>query len=87
MLDRFGQIEPKVLIVCDGYWYAGKPIDVSDKVAELVAQQLPTVERIIVTSYLGTADAVVQQPQCEPRRTAAAPRRGTPPSSARHRSR
>jgi acetoacetyl-CoA synthetase len=57
VLDRFGQIEPKVLIVCDGYWYATKPIDVSDKVAE-IAQKLPTVKRIIVTSYLGTADAM-----------------------------
>ena len=57
VLDRFGQIEPKVLIVCDGYWYAGKPNDVAAKVASL-AQQLPTVERIIVTSYLGTADAL-----------------------------
>ena len=58
VLDRFGQIEPKVLIVCDGYWYAGKQNDVSAKVASL-AQQLPTVERIIVTSYLGTADTLV----------------------------
>ncbi len=29
VLDRFGQIEPKVFIACDGYWYAGKRIDAS----------------------------------------------------------
>ena len=29
VLDRFGQIEPKVFIACDGYWYAGKRIDVA----------------------------------------------------------
>ena len=31
-LDRFGQIEPKVLFACDGYYYAGKVIDIRDKV-------------------------------------------------------
>src|SRR5262249_1421667 len=37
VLDRLGQIEPKVLFVCDGYYYNGKAIDVSDKVAEIAA--------------------------------------------------
>ena len=31
MLDRFGQIEPKVFIAVDGYWYNGKSIDLADK--------------------------------------------------------
>jgi acetoacetyl-CoA synthetase len=44
VLDRFGQIEPKVLFVCDGYYYAGKTIDVSGKVAEIVAE-LPDSQR------------------------------------------
>ena len=59
VLDRFGQIEPKILITCDGYWYASKQIDVADKVVE-IAKKLPSVEQIIVVSYLGKADAVVQ---------------------------
>ena len=42
VLDRFGQIEPKVLIACDGYYYDGKTIDIADKLAEIVAK-LPTV--------------------------------------------
>jgi acetoacetyl-CoA synthetase len=58
VLDRFGQIAPRLLIACDGYWYNGKAIDTSDKVIDL-AKELPSVERIIVTSYLGKADAVV----------------------------
>ena len=33
VLDRFGQIEPKVLIACDGYYYNGKTIDIADKLA------------------------------------------------------
>ena len=32
VLDRFGQIEPKLFIACDGYWYNGKRQDVADKV-------------------------------------------------------
>jgi acetoacetyl-CoA synthetase len=59
VLDRFGQIEPRILITCDGYWYAGKQIDVAEKVAE-IAKNLPSVEQIIVVSYLGKADALVQ---------------------------
>ena len=35
VLDRFGQIEPKVLVACDGYYYNGKAIDISDKLAEI----------------------------------------------------
>jgi len=54
ILDRFGQIDPKVLIVCDGYYYNGKEIDIADKLAE-VAAQLPTVEKIIIISYVGKA--------------------------------
>ena len=57
VLDRFGQIEPKVLITCDGYYYAGKTIDIGEKLATITAQ-LPSVERIVVVSYLGRADDV-----------------------------
>src|SRR5690606_32430101 len=35
VLDRFGQIAPKVLITIDGYRYNGKPIDVRPKLAEI----------------------------------------------------
>jgi acetoacetyl-CoA synthetase len=59
VLDRFGQIEPKVLITCDGYWYNGKAIDLADKLAAIV-QRLPTVERVIVVPYLGRDRDVVQ---------------------------
>jgi acetoacetyl-CoA synthetase len=59
VLDRFGQIEPKVLIACDGYYYNGKAIDISDKLAEAAAQ-LPSVALVIVVPYLGQDKAVVQ---------------------------
>jgi len=51
VLDRFGQVEPKVLVTCDGYWYNGKAIDIRDKLAELVPQ-LPSVRQLILTPYL-----------------------------------
>ncbi len=51
VLDRFGQIEPRVLFTVDGYWYNGKPVPILDKVAEIVAG-LPSVERVIVVPYL-----------------------------------
>ena len=51
VLDRFGQIEPRVLFTVDGYWYNGKPVSIRDKVAEIVAR-LPTVERVVVVPYL-----------------------------------
>ncbi len=51
VLDRFGQIEPKILFAADGYWYNEKPIDTRDKLADIVAQ-LPSVERVIVVPYL-----------------------------------
>ncbi len=50
VLDRFGQIEPKALITCDGYFYGGKTHDTLGKVAE-VARALPSLVRTIVVSY------------------------------------
>ena len=52
VLDRFGQIAPKVIVTVDGYWYNGKAIPIAEKVAEIVAK-LPTVERVVVVPYLG----------------------------------
>jgi acetoacetyl-CoA synthetase len=51
VLDRFGQIEPRILFVVDGYWYNGKPLPILDKVAAIVAQ-LPSVLRVVVIPYL-----------------------------------
>ncbi|WP_336798942.1 acetoacetate--CoA ligase [Kaistia sp. MMO-174] len=56
VLDRFGQIEPTVFIACDGYYYAGKTIDIAPKLAEIVPS-LPTVRKTVVVPYIGTAEA------------------------------
>ncbi|MDX2265086.1 MAG: acetoacetate--CoA ligase [Hyphomicrobiales bacterium] len=57
VLDRFGQIEPKAFIVCDGYYYGGKTIDVGDK-AEAIARALPTLNACAVINYIGAAEAL-----------------------------
>jgi acetoacetyl-CoA synthetase len=60
VLDRFGQIEPKLFFACDGYWYNGKRIDVSDKIAE-VTTKLPSCKRSVIVTYLGEAEAVTSK--------------------------
>ena len=50
VLDRFGQIEPRILFSADGYFYNGKTIDVLPRLAQIVAA-LPSVERVIVVPY------------------------------------
>jgi acetoacetyl-CoA synthetase len=59
VLDRFGQIEPKVLFACDGYYYNGRSIDLADKLAQIAAR-LPSVRAVVVVSYLGRDRDVVQ---------------------------
>jgi acetoacetyl-CoA synthetase len=57
VLDRFGQIEPKILLCVDGYWYNGKRVDCMPKNTE-VAAQMPSVERTLVVSCLDDSPAV-----------------------------
>ncbi len=54
VLDRFGQIEPRVLLTVDGYHYAGKRIDIRAKVAEIAAN-LPSLRRTVVHAFLDSA--------------------------------
>ena len=53
-LDRFGQIEPKVMIAADGYRYAGKVIDCRPRVAELAAA-IPSLKRVWIVGNLQRA--------------------------------
>jgi acetoacetyl-CoA synthetase len=55
VLDRFGQIEPKIFVACDGYWYNGKRQDVAEKLAHIAESLKP--EAVVVVSLLGQADA------------------------------
>ncbi len=51
VLDRFGQIEPKVLIACDGYRYSGKGVDTRERVAR-IAGALPSLRRLVIVPFL-----------------------------------
>ncbi len=51
VLDRFGQIEPRILFTVDGYWYNGKAVPILDKV-RVIVERLPSVERVVVIPYL-----------------------------------
>jgi acetoacetyl-CoA synthetase len=53
VLDRFGQIEPRVLFTATSYRYAGKEIDCLGRVRE-IAQRLPQIECIVVVPYLSS---------------------------------
>ncbi|MEY2475781.1 MAG: acetoacetyl-CoA synthetase [Actinomycetota bacterium] len=54
VLDRFTQIEPKVLIAVDGYRHKGKEVDRQDAVDEIRAG-LPTLEAVVTIPYLGAS--------------------------------
>jgi acetoacetyl-CoA synthetase len=54
VVDRFAQIEPKVLFCVDGYRYNGKDFDRTDTVAGLL-REMPTIERAVVVPYLERA--------------------------------
>ncbi|MCB1379754.1 MAG: AMP-binding protein, partial [Alphaproteobacteria bacterium] len=56
ILDRFGQIAPRLLLTCDGYYYAGKTIRMGEKIAKVLGQ-LPSVTRTVVVDYIGEAQA------------------------------
>ena len=45
-LDRFGQIEPKILFACNGYTYNGKPISIVDNVSKVTAE-VPSISQVI----------------------------------------
>jgi len=55
VLDRFGQIEPKVLFSADGYFYNGKRHDSMDKLVA-IRNELPTLSRVVVFPYAGEPD-------------------------------
>jgi len=69
VLDRFGQIEPKVVFTVDGYWYNGKPQPILERVASIVAK-LPTVVRVVVAPYLHAAERGLGELASEPRAVA-----------------
>jgi acetoacetyl-CoA synthetase len=50
VVDRFGQIEPKVLFAADGYFYNGRSHDSLERVAA-IRDEIPSLERIVIVPY------------------------------------
>jgi acetoacetyl-CoA synthetase len=51
VVDRFGQIEPSILVSVDGYFYNGKEIDCLEKI-EQVSQQIDSIKKIVIVSFV-----------------------------------
>ena len=54
VVDRFGQIAPKVLFTADAYPYGGKSFDCLAKIRDVLAQ-IPSIEKLVVVPYSGAA--------------------------------
>ncbi len=62
VLDRFRQIEPKVLIATDGYRWSGKAYDRRELLGQML-QELPSVERLVLVPYLDPEALATAWPQ------------------------
>ncbi len=51
VIDRFGQIEPKILFAVDGYFYRDKEFNILNNVKQVV-EAIPSIEKVIVVSYI-----------------------------------
>jgi acetoacetyl-CoA synthetase len=50
VLDRFGQIKPKVLFTANGYFFKGKKLDSLERIADII-KELPSIEKVVVVPY------------------------------------
>ena len=65
VLDRFGQIEPRILFCADSYTYAGKKIDCLTRAAE-VAGKIPSIETVVVVAYGDSNPDISHVPRSQP---------------------
>ncbi|MCK4236281.1 MAG: AMP-binding protein, partial [Candidatus Krumholzibacteria bacterium] len=59
VLDRFGQIKPKVLFTVDGYFYNGKVFDLRERVSQIL-KALPSIEKVVVVPYVDSRPDISQ---------------------------
>ena len=58
VIDRFGQIEPKVLFCVDGYFYNGKTHNCLDKIKSFTAR-LPSLKQVIIFDYASLSNIII----------------------------
>jgi hypothetical protein len=46
VMDRFGQIQPKVLVTAEGYFFKGKPLSILERVSGII-EQIPSIEKVV----------------------------------------
>jgi len=52
-VDRFSQINPKILFICDKYFYNGKKINVLERLPEII-KRISSIKKVVLISYPGT---------------------------------
>ncbi|MHA1391812.1 MAG: acetoacetate--CoA ligase, partial [Promethearchaeota archaeon] len=57
VIDRFGQIKPKILFTVDGYFYRDKEFNILEN-AKAVVEAIPSIEKVIVVSFSNVSNAV-----------------------------
>ena len=62
VVDRFGQIKPKVLFTAASYQYGGKRLDCLEKIRGVLGQ-IDSIERVVVVPYLERAESLEAMPQ------------------------
>jgi len=50
VLDRFGQIKPRILFTANGYWFKGKSLDSLNRISDIL-MELPSIEKVVVVPY------------------------------------
>jgi acetoacetyl-CoA synthetase len=65
VLDRFGQIEPKVLFTTDGYTYNGKRLDCLERIGD-VLEKLDCVQQVVVVPFLDPEPDIAHIPRAKP---------------------
>jgi acetoacetyl-CoA synthetase len=62
VLDRFGQIQPKVLFTADGYSFRGKKFDSLERIANII-KELHSIEKVVVIAYLNSNPDIANTPK------------------------
>ncbi|MFO7497434.1 MAG: acetoacetate--CoA ligase [Desulfobacterales bacterium] len=62
VLDRFGQIKPKVIFTANGYFFKGKKLDSLERIANIL-KNLPSIEKVVVVPYTDPAPDIRAVPK------------------------
>jgi acetoacetyl-CoA synthetase len=65
VLDRFGQIQPRLLFTAEGYSFKGKELDIRNRL-EKILEQIPSVERVVVVPFRESEPDISSVPKAQP---------------------